>query len=135
MATCERKSLVFFFTSQVTVHHRGKSKKEHKAGTLRQVVKQKPWNSAAYYRAPNSLLNLLFYAFQNHLTSCSSAQSGLGSPISIINQENFLQPCLQEIWWRCFLSCVFPSQITPAYVKLTDTKQKPTKTIYKAILL
>lgn len=82
-----------------------------------------------------NLLSLLSYTTQNHLLRSGTAPSGLGTPISIINQENAPQTFVQNnLAEAVFLTdTFFPLPSRPNRYKLTSMSQlsKGTITTFK----
>ena len=72
-------------TSQLTVHHKGKSGQEVKAGTWRWALKQKPWKNAVYCVAFQLLALIAFLHNSGPLPGDGTAHDGLSSSISINN--------------------------------------------------
>lgn len=79
------------FCLQFRVHHE-EVRAGTRAGASSQELKQRPCRSTAYWFA-QSLSSIL----QDHQQKYGTAHSGLSPPISVINQENALQSCLQAI--------------------------------------
>lgn len=53
--------------------------------------------NAAYWLSLYGLLRLPSYTTDDYLPMGGATHSGLGSPTSVINQEDTLQTCLQAI--------------------------------------
>lgn len=66
--------------------------REAQAGNQREILKQKQRRKVAYWLALSLTLNQLSYATQDYMHRGCTAHSGLGPPISIINQENGHRP-------------------------------------------
>jgi hypothetical protein len=78
--TCRRKGLFHLTIFSPSLW-------EVRAGTLRQEQEQSPWRTAASWLHLPGLLGLISFIPQS-LSRDGTALSGLGSPTSIINQEN-----------------------------------------------
>lgn len=92
----------------------------------RQESEQQPWRKAAYFLVLHSLLSCLCYSDQVCLIRGGTAQSGLGVPTSIINQETFLTDMPTAQSDNAANKVV--SSLTGVYVKLTKINKQRTVT-------
>lgn len=70
----------------------------------RNWLKQRSQINAVYWIALHGMFSLLSYIPQDYQARGGTIYNQLAHPTSIINKENTLQTCLQEIWQRHFLN-------------------------------
>lgn len=69
---------------------------------------QRPQREAAYWFSPQGLLGLLSCSIQDHQPKDDIAHSEMSLSLSIINQENAPQACLQTNLVGAFFLTEFP---------------------------
>lgn len=85
---------------KLIVHQQWKSGQKLEAGIWKEELKQKIWRNATCWLPPHSMVNLLLYTTQDHVTRCNNTHSGQGPSTRTFYQDNTLQTCLQANIWR-----------------------------------
>lgn len=118
-ATWGGQCLFHLNNSQVTLCNLGKSQQELQVWEL----KQKSCRNAAYWFIPPGLLFAFLYTSGPHVQGLHHPQ--WAGPFHINHQPRKCPTdfVYRAIWWGVFSQLSFPSEMTPAHVRLTKNNQ------------